>query len=45
LGGSKPAPAPAQQPGAPKDDASASVKKLMSMNESVQVGANRYRIV
>ena len=26
-------------------DNSASVKKLMSMNESVQVGANRYRIV
>jgi hypothetical protein len=45
LGGSKPAPAPAQQPGAPADDASAGVKKLMSMNESVQVGANRYRIV
>lgn len=33
------------QPGAPKDDASASVKKLMSMNESVQVGDNKYRIV
>ena len=27
------------------DAASAGVKKLMSMNESVQVGANRYRIV
>jgi hypothetical protein len=27
------------------DAASAGVKKLMAMNESVQVGANRYRIV
>ena len=39
------APAPTtSQPGAPKDDGSASVKKLMSMNESVQVGNNKYRI-
>jgi hypothetical protein len=42
---SRPAPV-TSQPGAPKDDASAGVKKVMStMNESVQIGDYKYKII
>jgi hypothetical protein len=47
LGGSSApnTPAPAPQAGAPKDDSSKSVEKLMNMKEEVQIGNYKYKII